>query len=384
MKICAIICEFNPFHNGHRYLLEQAKMRTGCDAALCLMSGSFTQRGEICLADRFTRAKHAVLGGADAVLELPVAFAVAPAEIFAKGAVKILSSLPEVTHLAFGCETDADFLAAAKLLNAESQAFRATLKDCLGRGESYVKSYACAFAACGGEREVLASPNNVLAVEYAKAMLSSNARFTLCPVKRVGGGYSDNQLHADFSSASAIRANLSDPAVADNVPPYVYEQLKDVRFDENNYESILKYALMRADKRDLRRIYGCCEGLENALKELAHLPFDDLLARATGKRYTAARIRRILLGNALGLYESDCREFLEGGLYLKPLAVRGGRRDEIFRALSKSCYPVIMNGRDAAALEGAAAKCLSLDAFAADVRGVIFGETMQSQSATIV
>ena len=86
MKICAVICEFNPFHNGHKYLIEQAKALSDCDKILCIMSGSFTQRGEICVMGKFDRARHAVLCGADAVIELPVAFAVAPAEIFAKGA----------------------------------------------------------------------------------------------------------------------------------------------------------------------------------------------------------------------------------------------------------------------------------------------------------
>ena len=100
MKILAIICEFNPFHNGHRYLLEKAKKLSGADAVLCIMSGNFTQRGEICVLDKYTRAKHAILGGADCVIQLPAPFAVAPAEIFAKGAIKILSSIPEVAFLA--------------------------------------------------------------------------------------------------------------------------------------------------------------------------------------------------------------------------------------------------------------------------------------------
>ncbi|MDE7301231.1 MAG: nucleotidyltransferase family protein [Clostridia bacterium] len=93
MKICAIICEFNPFHNGHAYLLKKARELSGCDAVVLIMSGQFTQRGEICRTDKFLRAKHAVLSGADAVLELPAPFAVAPAEIFASGAVKLLAEL---------------------------------------------------------------------------------------------------------------------------------------------------------------------------------------------------------------------------------------------------------------------------------------------------
>ncbi|MDE6075210.1 MAG: nucleotidyltransferase family protein [Clostridia bacterium] len=130
MEICAIICEFNPFHNGHAYLLRRARELSGCDAVLCVMSGSFTQRGEICRTDKFLRAKHAVLCGADAVVELPAPFAVAPAEIFARGAVGIISSIPQVKCVAFGCESGSaeDFLNAAKIANGESGLFKTTLE----------------------------------------------------------------------------------------------------------------------------------------------------------------------------------------------------------------------------------------------------------------
>ena len=104
MKICAIICEFNPFHNGHQYLLSEAKKRTKADALLCIMSGNFVQRGEIAILDKYTRAKHAVACGADIVIELPSVFATSNAEIFASGAISILSKIPSVTHLAFGAE----------------------------------------------------------------------------------------------------------------------------------------------------------------------------------------------------------------------------------------------------------------------------------------
>ena len=116
MKYCAVICEYNPFHNGHKYQLGQIREQSGCDGILCVMSGNFTQRGDAAVFDKYERAKHAVEGGADVVLELPAAFAVSSAEYFAKGAAHILSSLPCVTRLAFGCEsgTKEDFLRTAE------------------------------------------------------------------------------------------------------------------------------------------------------------------------------------------------------------------------------------------------------------------------------
>ena len=104
MRICGIICEYNPFHNGHAYLLNEARKQSGCDAVVCIMSGCFTQRGEMAVLDKYTRAAHAVLAGADAVVELPVPFACAPAELFAKGAIKLLASLPDFCVLAFGSD----------------------------------------------------------------------------------------------------------------------------------------------------------------------------------------------------------------------------------------------------------------------------------------
>ena len=137
MDICAIICELNPLHNGHAYLIESARRLTGCDAVLLIMSGSFTQRGEMCILDKYVRARHAILSGADAVIELPAPFAVAPAEIFARGAVKILSSIPDVKSLCFGCEEVADFGAVAKYLSDEDGAFRERLSSLLENGEGY-------------------------------------------------------------------------------------------------------------------------------------------------------------------------------------------------------------------------------------------------------
>ena len=138
MKICGIICEYNPFHNGHAYLIDQAKKLSECDSIVCIMSGCFTQRGELAFLDRYTRAKHAILAGADAVIELPTIFAAAPAEVFAKGAVKILSSIPDFSTLAFGCE-NADkeaFLTAAKNSTSETAPFKNVLRQYLKIGSS--------------------------------------------------------------------------------------------------------------------------------------------------------------------------------------------------------------------------------------------------------
>lgn len=337
MKILAIICEFNPFHNGHKYLIERAKAISGCDAVLCIMSGSFTQRGEACRNDKFQRAKHAILGGADAVIELPAPFAVAPAEIFARGAIKILSSIPQVNYLAFGCETGnaEDFIKAAKVLSEESELFKRTLAQNLENGESYVRSYSAAFTACGGNAELLASPNNILAVEYVKALAKCGKNIEIVPVKRVGAGYNDGGLHDGFSSASGIRANACSPTIKDNMPPYSYADFIAAKDNSSRFEQLATDWLYLCDKDNLKRVYGCTEGLENRLKALAFgNSYEKIIDEAASKRYSKSRVKRILTANLLGLYADDTEKFLSVDLQPKILAVKKERADEILPVLS--------------------------------------------------
>ena len=339
MEICAIICEFNPFHNGHAYLLRRARELSGCDAVLCVMSGSFTQRGEICRTDKFLRAKHAILCGADGVVELPAPFAVAPAEIFAKGAVSIISSIPQVKCVAFGCESSCEgggkFESAAKILTNESVLFKATLEKHLDSGESYIKSYAAAFGACGGNGELLSSPNNVLGVEYAKAILSAGADIRLVPVKRVGAGFNDERLAGGYSSASGRRANADNPQIKNEMPECSYDDFIKSTDNGERFRRLAADCLYLCDRENLKRVYGCTEGLENRLKSLAFgHSFEEITELACSKRYSKARIRRILTANLLGLYADQTQEFLQGGLPVKVLAVKKERADELLPLLT--------------------------------------------------
>lgn len=364
MKICAIICEFNPFHNGHKYLLEQARQISGCDRLLCILSGSFTQRGEICVQDKHIRARHAILGGADCVLELPAPFAVAPAEIFAKGAIKILSSIPEVGCIAFGCESGnkTEFLTAAKILLNETENFKKVLQTNLERGNSYIKSYTAAFESAGGNPEFLSSPNNVLGIEYTKSILLSHANIDILPIKRVGADFSDDEIKENYSSATAIRNNLSSPLLKNNVPDFVLDDLKDFSKETEKFKQFAKLVLSRTDAEILKKVYGCGEGLENKLKSLENLSYTEIVKSCTNRRYSSARITRILCANFLNLYKTDCESFLNSPLYIKPLAVNKQR--DILTSLAKSPYPIVIKGSDREKLNETAKKCLKKDEFA--------------------
>ncbi len=381
MKICAIICELNPFHNGHKHLLEQARALSDCTAVLCIMSGNFTQRGEACVLDKYTRAKHAVLGGGDCVIELPSAFAVSPAEVFAAGAVKLLSSVPEVTHIAFGCENGnkESYLKAAKILLDENEKFSAVLNRELKNGESYITSYKTAFIDVGGERELVSKPNNILALEYVKAILRLKKDIEIVPVKRSGAGYNDTELHENFSSASAIRANLNSDKIIENVPDYVFKDLKYAFHDEKKFKNYLKLVLSRTSSKDLRRVYGASEGLENKILNLANASFDEIIEKCTSRRYSSTRIRRIICENFLNLYQADCEKFLAADLYLKPLAINGKIADSLFAALAKANYPLVLKGRDRLNLGETALECLKSDEFADGQWQQIAGKTFENK-----
>lgn len=352
MNFCTIICEFNPFHNGHAYLISRAKELTGCDAVICVMSGSFTQRGEICRTDKFLRARHAVLCGADAVIELPAPFAVAPAEIFAKGAIKVISRLGVPTTLAFGCENSEPcegdepcegsesngaqkFIKAAEILSCESQRFKSELKRGLDGGESYIKSYSSAFTACGGDGNLLSSPNNILGVEYVKAIAELGAGFDVLPVKRVGAGYRDETLAGKYSSAGGIRANACDERIREAMPDCSYRDF--IRSTDNRvrFERLAADMLFTCDKNNLKRIYGCTEGLENRLKNLAGgNDYAGVIEGACTKRYSMARISRILCANLLELYADQTERFLKGNPHVKILAVKKERADGLLPLLT--------------------------------------------------
>ncbi len=359
MKICAIICEYNPFHNGHLYQLREAKRRSGADAILCLMSGNFVQRGEAAVTEKRIRAKHAVLAGADIVLELPAVFATSNAELFAKGAVHILSSIPAVTTLCFGVEraSEEELLQAATLLNDEPTEISDKLKELTASGISYAKARAEAWSTKVPPR-LLLSPNTILALEYTKAILEKKADIRILPIERVGGSYKDETLYEDYSSASAIRAGLAQGNVGNNLPDFVKNDLPKQL--ENKLDALEKYAILQNSTEEIAAVCDCTEGLENALKKAA-TKTETLSNTLTSARYTSSRIRRIALQNLLGIRESLLHECLHFPLYLRVLAIKKEKSD-LLSLLSESVFPLLARPRDEVKLQGVA-----LDAYARDV-----------------
>ena len=179
MKVSAIVAEYNPFHNGHKFHIEETKRRTGCDCVVAVMSGNFVQRGEPALFNKWHRAEAAVRSGVDLVIELPAAYSCAGAEFFAKGAVRILNRLGCVDHLSFGAEeTSLDTLKnIAGMLAFEGKEISDSIKKYMNEGISYAAARSKAVAGSGpaGYAEIISKPNNILAVEYLKQLILSGS-----------------------------------------------------------------------------------------------------------------------------------------------------------------------------------------------------------------
>ena len=381
MKICAIICEYNPFHNGHAYHIEKAKQLSGADAVLCLMSGNFVQRGEAAILDKYTRAKHALYGGADIVLELPTVFATSNAELFAKGAISLLSTIPAVTHLCFGAEhADAEeFLSLANLFNDEPKEFSSTIKELTATGMSYPKAYAVACEKATGGKSVT-SPNDILGLEYAKAILKANASIQLLPISRTGSGYSDKKLSDGFASATAIRERVRTGETETTLPytpACVYQDLQNAK-TENRLPCMERTAILIKSKEQIQKTLDCTEGLENAFKAAARNT-DDFIEVLTSARYTASRLRRIALHNLLNIEESFIRECLSSSLYLNPLAYNKERTD-LLAALSEATIPFLSSGKQIKALDGVAKACYEKDEFALDIYNAITNGTIAKET----
>ena len=293
-----IIAEYNPFHVGHAY---QIKKLCGAEV-VAVMSGSFTQRGSPAILDKWTRARLAVAGGVDLVLELPFISAVRSAQDFARGGIRLLESLGVVDTLAFGAEvTDLSALKVAAAAFNE-KFFRDELKRLMAQGTSYAAAVTKILAQVTRlDEKLLRQPNTILAIEYLRTLPE---KISPLLIERVGAAYDDLTLHEKFSSASAIREAVrknSSPwekiaacVNADTLAALQAEKLAGL-VDEKFLLRPLMAKLITSRAIDLQKIFGMTEGLEHRLLNATAKNFAELVDTLTARRYTAARIRRLLL-----------------------------------------------------------------------------------------
>lgn len=349
MKLAAIVCEYNPFHKGHQYHIEETKQLTDCDGVVAVMSGSFVQRGEIALFSKEARARAAVLCGADLVLELPPQFAVRSAEAFAFNALKIITSIPEVKYLSFGAESEntESIKRAAEILSEEPEEYKAALKAELKKGISYPDARQRALKKIGEDEAaaVLELPNNILAVEYLKALKRFDSGFEPVAVKRVGAAH-DSKEAGETVSASYLREAFYSGDMAafeKGLPAEAFDVFKkEPSADRKNFEKMLLSRIVMMSEAELREISEVSEGIENRIKRAAveAKSLEELAAAVKAKRYTMSKIRRILLCAGLGIRKEEKFSLPP---YAKILAFNENGQKILNRIKKTSEIPIIKN-----------------------------------------
>lgn len=305
MKKLAIISEFNPFHNGHRYLLDKCKEITDADLFISFMSGDFVQRGEASILDKFSRAEVAVLNGFDLVIEMPSYISLQSAEYFALKSIEILNKL-DIDYLAFGIENikSEDFKKYSyELIDKNEEVERLTAKY-LKNKNSFTKSRSHAINEILGTDEFITS-NNILALEYVRAISIINPNIEIFPITRRGSYNKDsNFTNSTFASSTAIRNNLSD-SIEKYMPSVSYKSLvkflrgNNRRNDDIIYD-IFKYKLL-IENKPMENTLCFEQGMDKLFKKniLYSKNHDEFLSRSTSSRFTKSRIKRLVVNYIL-------------------------------------------------------------------------------------
>ena len=344
MKTAAVICEYNPFHYGHKYQLDETR-KAGASHIVCVMSGNFTQRGDVAVFDKYLRAKTALENGADLVIELPTKYSLCAAEGFAAGAVGIIHSLGCVEMLSFGSESG-DISALREASAAADYAINSPkFSELMKSG----KSYPAALAEAVNEYytddvyETLSQPNNTLAVEYLSALDNLGSRIEPFTVARSGAAHDSTEADGGFASATLIRKRIAEGADYSEFAPIVDAPAADISRLERAI--LAKLRTMRTE--ELLRAYDSANGLAERLHKTIRKAntLDELYFLTKTKRYTLARIRRAVLCSFLGLDKSS---LLVPNAYIRVLGMNSRGReilsaakcplpiDTSLRALSKS------------------------------------------------
>lgn len=417
MKTVGIIAEYNPFHNGHAYQIQKAKEAAGADFAVIVMSPDFVQRGEPALVDKYSRAKMALSSGADLVIELPVCYACGSAEYFAEGGISLLRQLGCVDALSFGCETDdpALFSTLADLLLQEPEGYRQKLREYQKQGMTFPKARetallgylsqnrkvrtfiskdsSCAELPVSDVSALLSNPNNILGLEYAKALKKQNSSISILPVQRQGSGYHSFDFDQEFCSASAIRAKLTtctDAASAFSMlAPFLPETslriLKEKALSSGfvtmeQFSSLLHYKLLSEAAMGFDSYLDISSDLSDRITRLLseYDSFHSFVSLLKTRQLTEARIRRALLHILLNITGADTEEYRLQGIifYARVLGFRREAGPLLHAIKENASVPMITKLADAKnILGGPALRMLTQDIYASHVYQLPYGSS---------
>ncbi len=379
MKLMAVICEYNPFHNGHAYQLLKQKESLGCDGVICLMSGSFVQRGEPAVCDKWARAEMALSCGCDLVLELPVVYSLQSAEGFAFGAVSLLSKLNFDGYLCFGSETgELSRLSSVADLGFDPD-YHALLNRYLETGVSY--PVACSKAIeelCPGLSMVLDSPNDTLGIEYLRSLIKCSSRLIPNVIQRDRGAHDALDADGEFLSATGIRNRLF---AGESYQDYMLQSASNILNREisigrapvfpDELNQLICYAIGRMTVEELSQISGVSGGMEHRIKHAVEScrTFYDIAMHVKTKRYPFTRICRTLVNILLGITKED--EKLSP-CYARILGIghQGGSMIRQLKATSE--IPFITKVADAHIADEQGKRLFQLDLAATDLYSLLY------------
>lgn len=412
MKVAGIIAEYNPFHNGHAYHIEEVRKKTGAEYVIAIMSGNFVQRGAPAIVDKYSRAEMALLGGADLVIELPTVAAVSSAELFARTGVSILNATGIVSYLGFGCETaHTEWLEKlAILFSEEPEDYQKALNQGMKEGLTFPAARAKAArqyferidSDAGNEKEIeeiLNNPNNILAIEYLKAIRQTGAQIHPCPILRKGSGYHDATLdigmESGLVSATAIRNTLKtvdkarmDVTSLQLVMPKaccnVLEKSRQagVNVEEDQCSALLRYKLF-LERGFYTKYAGIKEELANRIQNEReqYSTFTDFCARLKTKNITYTNISRALTSILLDLTWADVENLKTAG-YAPYIRVLGFRKTAapLLTALKDAAVPVITKVAEGEKKLGEAEKALlEIDLRSGNIYNSLVGDILQNE-----
>lgn len=346
--VTGIIAEYNPFHKGHKYHIEKTKNILGGNI-ITIISGNFVQRGEPAMADKHTRAKMALLNGADIVIELPVEYATASADIFAFGAVGILNSCNIADYISFGSEAGKTeiFENIAHILNNEPEEFKEIIKSYIDTGISYPAARMNALKDYTGENiDFLNQPNNILGLEYIRQLKKLNSKIKPITVERIVSDYNSSELSGEISSATAIRQALKNKDYSSllSIPENCVEMLKNRIIPSiDDYSQILSYILMTKTPSEIAEIADITEGLENKIINTDFVTVTELVENLKSKRYTYSKLQKGLLHIILGITKEEQQKKPQ---YIRVLGFRKDKKELLSELTKKAKLPVIINVKE--------------------------------------
>jgi predicted nucleotidyltransferase len=349
LKVLGIITEYNPMHNGHIYHIQKSKELTSSDYVVLVMSGSFTQTGNISTLDKFTKAEIATEYGVDLVIELPTIYATASSEYFAMGAVSLLNDLGIVNCICFGSEcNDINILdsISTKLIENESNIWEdIKLQE---KNNTFAKSRSIVLSKYLEEDEIkeIAKPNNILGIEYIKSLKKLKSNITPYLIKRCSSDYNENILNhnnLNFTSATSIRNAIKNndiESINNYIPKSVYDKLISSNILLNNdIFNILKYRIISMSSDQISNIHEVTEGLENRLiKNISTAQnYDELVNIMKSKRYIENKIKRILINILLQIYKENFKDITLSRANYAHILAMSINGSTLLSGLSKSC-----------------------------------------------